>query len=133
MIVVDASVALKWVVAEDGSEEAAFLSEEDLCAPDLLPVECANALWVKARRGELSAQEAQDGVNLLATAPIDWIPCRSLVQSAIELASTLDHPVYDCLYLAAALEREATLVTGDRRFSEAASGAFPGVLRLLKS
>ena len=51
-VVVDASVALKWVIEEDGSEAAgALLLEEPLAAPDLLIVECANVLWAKARRG----------------------------------------------------------------------------------
>ena len=51
-VIVDASVALKWVIEEDGSEAAgALLLEEPLAAPDLLIVECANVLWAKARRG----------------------------------------------------------------------------------
>jgi predicted nucleic acid-binding protein len=54
-VVVDASIALKWVIEEDGSEEAgALLLEETLAAPDLLMIECANVLWAKARRGALT-------------------------------------------------------------------------------
>jgi predicted nucleic acid-binding protein len=51
MTVVDASVALKWVIDEDGSEAAgALLLEEPLAAPDLLMVECANVLWTRGAR-----------------------------------------------------------------------------------
>lgn len=57
-IVVDASVAIKWVVEEEGSDAAAALADQDLTAPSLLMVECANVLWVKARRGELTSSEA---------------------------------------------------------------------------
>lgn len=32
------------------------------------------------------------------------------------LAADLDHPVYDCMYLALALQEQRPVVTGDRRF-----------------
>jgi predicted nucleic acid-binding protein len=50
-IVVNASVALKWVIEEDGSKAAGeLLLEKPLAAPNLLMAECANVLWAKARR-----------------------------------------------------------------------------------
>lgn len=70
-VAVDASIALKWVIEEDGSEEAgALLLEETLAAPDLLMIECANVLWAKARRGALTRDLARSG-----GAPGD--PCRA--------------------------------------------------------
>ena len=57
-VIVDASVALKWVLQEEGSEAAELLLlEEPLAAPDLLIVECANVLWRKARRGALTRDQ----------------------------------------------------------------------------
>jgi len=54
-IIVDASVALKCVIEEDGSEAAgALLLKEPLAPPDLLMFECANVLWAKARRRVLT-------------------------------------------------------------------------------
>ncbi len=51
-VIVDASIALKWVIEEDGSDAAgALLLEQLLAAPVLLTIECANGLWAKARRG----------------------------------------------------------------------------------
>ncbi|HXM70340.1 MAG TPA: hypothetical protein VN970_04350 [Thermoanaerobaculia bacterium] len=44
MPVVDASVALKWVIDEEGSEAASALAAESLSAPSLILAECANAL-----------------------------------------------------------------------------------------
>src|SRR6266404_5666664 len=50
--VIDASVALKWVIEEDGSEAAtALLVGDVLAAPDFVVIECANVLWAKTRRG----------------------------------------------------------------------------------
>jgi hypothetical protein len=63
-VVVDASVALKWVIEVEGSEAAeALLLNEPLLAPDFLIVECANVLWVKARRGALSRELAGGPYN----------------------------------------------------------------------
>ena len=56
-VIVDASVALKWVLTEDGTDRArALITQRPLAAPDLLWVECTNVLWVKARRGQITAQ-----------------------------------------------------------------------------
>lgn len=118
-LVVDASVAVKWVVAEPGSEEAAALAGRDLAAPELLLAECANVLWVKHRRGELSPVETRSALSLLCEAPVLLVPHRELVQPALELALTTGQTAYDCLYLALAIEREGVLVTADRRFAAA--------------
>jgi hypothetical protein len=59
-IIVDPSVALKWVIEEDGSEAAeALLRNEPLAAPDLFVVECANVLWAKTRCGVLTRDRAR--------------------------------------------------------------------------
>jgi len=42
--VIDASVAIKWVVSEPGTQEALALRQHRLIAPDLLIAECANIL-----------------------------------------------------------------------------------------
>ena len=54
-LVVDASVAVKWLVAEEGSDAADRLlaGGDDLHAPRLMASEIANALWRKARTGEI--------------------------------------------------------------------------------
>ena len=44
---IDASVAIKWVVQEVGTQEALALRSNALLAPDLLILECANTLWKK--------------------------------------------------------------------------------------
>lgn len=115
-LVVDASVAVKWVVAEKESTAAVALRPHELLAPDLIFVECANVLWAKSRRSFLTRDEAVERLALLLHSPIRVTPTRELTARALELALELDHPVYDCVYLALALERDARLVTADRRF-----------------
>jgi predicted nucleic acid-binding protein len=58
-LVIDASVAIKWIIDEEGSPAALALRKHSLAAPDLLMAECANILWKKSRRGELSTDEVR--------------------------------------------------------------------------
>ena len=57
--VVDASVLIKWVMQEEGSDAAIrLIAGPTLSAPDLLMSECANILWKKVHREELTHEEA---------------------------------------------------------------------------
>ena len=116
-IVVDASVVIKWVFEEDGSQEALALRKNHrLVAPDLLVAECANILWKKVRRGELSDKEADLAAKLLERSDVDLFPMRGLVRSTIETAVRLSHPAYDCIYLTLAADNNWTYVTADESF-----------------
>jgi predicted nucleic acid-binding protein len=112
-VVIDASVAIKWVVDEAGTAEALRLRQERLFAPDLLIPECANILWKKVRRNEMNEQEAILASRLLGRADIQLEPMRSLLEPATRLAIKLDHPAYDCIYLALADALGCELVTAD--------------------
>jgi predicted nucleic acid-binding protein len=115
-LVVDASVALKWVLAESGQAAADALLDEDLIAPSLWLLEAANALWRRNLRGELSVGEAEERLSELFNAPVTSIPIEDDLSMAAVLAQRLGHPVYDCLYLALAVREQTQVVTADRRF-----------------
>ena len=116
-LVIDASIAVKWVVEEDGTPEALTLRRRArLTAPDLLAAECADILWKKVRRGELSSGEALLAARLLQAAGIEFLPTHSLLEEAARIAIELDHPAYDCLYVALAAARDCRFVTADMRF-----------------
>ena len=116
-LVIDASIAIKWVIEEEGTPLALTLRREaKLLAPELLVAECANILWKKARRNELSREEALLAARLLQTAAIELVPTRSLLAAATRIAIELDHRAYDCLYLALAIENDCRFVTADERF-----------------
>lgn len=113
-LVVDASIVVKWVVEEEGTEDALALRRKaKLIAPDLLAAECANILWKKVRRGELSIDEAVFAAKLLQRADLEFLATRPLLEGATRWAIELDHPAYDCVYLALALARDCQLVTAD--------------------
>lgn len=95
-IVVDASIALKWVPKEPGSDAAEELREKDL-----------------------AAAEAAERLTEPAKAPVASVPLEPDLPEAVRLALQLNHPVYDCLYLALAKRLRTYVVTADRRFGEA--------------
>jgi predicted nucleic acid-binding protein len=130
-LVIDASVALKWVLDEADSEAADGLLDETLIAPSLWLVEAANALWRRRLRGEISQSGAQARLTALFDAPVTSLALEDDLAAALELAAQLRHPVYDCLYLAAALRHDVQVVTADARFLAATAIAFPQRVRML--
>lgn len=132
MIIVDASVAVKWVVSETGSVEAAALLDQGrLGAPTLWLSEASNALWAKVMRRQLTPDEARRQAADLAEAPVVPIALPGLLPIAMKMALELEHPIYDCFYLSAAMLRDTHVVTADRRFFEKASGQ-PGLADRVK-
>jgi predicted nucleic acid-binding protein len=114
--VVDASIAVKWVIEEKGTAAALSLRKQaKLIAPELLVAECANILWKKVRRDELSKDEALLAARLLQGADLELFSTRGLLDAAALIAIDLDHPAYDCLYVALAAERDCRFVTADDR------------------
>ncbi len=115
--VIDASVAVKWVLNEPDSATALGVGRYRLLAPDLLDTECASVLWKSARRGQISAAEATERLAVIAEAPIERMPLPVLLPGAMRLALQCGHPVYDCLYVEAALWTRMPLITADRRLA----------------
>lgn len=111
----DASVAIKLVISEPGSLAARRLLGRRLVGPDLLLPECANILWKAARRGDLSASQAELACVALLALPFEIVASRGLLPGALARALALGHPAYDCLYLEAAATLGLPLVTADRR------------------
>jgi len=120
-LVVDASVAVKWLVAEENTDIADHLAahEQELHAPRLMASETANALWRKALMGQIERTEASTAMRLLTDMPVNWNDDEAVGADALRLALALDHPVYDCVYLALAHRIGGVVVTADRRFKTA--------------
>ena len=122
-VVLDASVIAALYVEEPLSEAAqavlfeARVNGTELHAPDLLLVECANALWKRVRRDELSAGSAMAAINDLARLadlrihPID----ARLIPPALSLAMAHGLTAYDAVYVALAVAIGGTVVSGDQR------------------
>jgi predicted nucleic acid-binding protein len=115
--VIDASVALKWFIQEDGSAEASALltGSDTLIAPDLIIAEVANAGWKAVRSGSMTPEQHDHAASRLAMAFDTLFPLGPLAPRAARISRELDHSAYDCFYLALAETRQATLVTADGR------------------
>jgi predicted nucleic acid-binding protein len=127
--VIDASIAIKWVVEEDGTAEALALRRSRLIAPQVLVVECANILWKKVQREELLKEEALLAARLLQGAEIELLPMQSLLETAVRMSIEIDHAAYDCVYLALAIDNKCQFVTADERFLRKIHQGGQGTLR----
>ncbi|MEO4000770.1 type II toxin-antitoxin system VapC family toxin [Mesorhizobium sp. CAU 1732] len=115
-LVVDASVAIKWVVPEaDSSNAEALVGSYRLIAPQLIYAECANIVWKMMRRGELSGGEAMRATTVIDDFAVQTASMRELVPLSVDLSVRLDHAVYDCFYIALAQLEECRLITADAR------------------
>jgi predicted nucleic acid-binding protein len=123
-LVVDASVAVKWVLKEPDSDAARRIVERaELLAPGLLWAELGNVLWRRQRLGELSPSNARDMLLTLRAIPVRTYALFPLLPLALEIAVTIGHSIYDCIYLALADQEDCRVVTADRRLQNAvASG-----------
>jgi predicted nucleic acid-binding protein len=116
-MVIDASVAVKWMVLETHHEAALsiFDGEWERIAPDLILPEVANVLRKKLKHQEITADQLAIGLHGLTVAIPRLVPSSELVNDAAALSLELDHSVYDCFYLACALGR-GVLLSADERF-----------------
>lgn len=118
MLVVDASVVVKWFVDEPLRPQARHILEyqQEILSPDFMLVELANVVWKKLRKNEITPDHARAIVTASSEAITELVPATHVLTKATELAIELDHPVYDCLYLACLSKPHDLLVTDDRRF-----------------
>ena len=120
-LIVDASVAVKWIVAEPLRDEALELvRRNDVVVPDLLAAEVRNALVSRVRRRLATVEEARRAASAFRAIPLIVEPSADRLEEAFDLALAFEHPIYDCIYLALAVARQLTLVTADRRMFDLA-------------
>lgn len=117
MNIIDSSIALQWVLPEDGAADSeSYYRSGDSRAPDIILVEVANVLAKKVRSSELTAGQAQTALTFVQRGLSALEPTLPLVERALEMSIALSHPVYDCVFLACAERLDGKLVTRDRPF-----------------
>ncbi|MCX7011104.1 MAG: type II toxin-antitoxin system VapC family toxin [Candidatus Sumerlaeota bacterium] len=129
LLVVDASVAAKWFVNEEFTEEAVRLyeSEERFDAPEYLLLEMDSIFAKRIRRRELTRAEVDRARILLREGQTTFHPVAPIQDMAFELAVETRCTVYDCLYLALAILLGGQVVTADRKcYSALARGPYAG-------
>jgi len=125
-IVIDASVAVKWFVEEEYSDQAIKLKdlhvkgEIDLVAPSLIYYEVLNALRYS---GVFKLEELGLIARLLEDLQIRLYPPRSVVMArAVELSLKYDITVYDASYLSLAEHLNTVVYTADKELLRKISG-----------
>ena len=121
-VVVDASVAVKWVLPEPDSNRAAAIrtTDDDLIVPSLVYAEIGNAIWRAVIRGDVPVAEAHERLHVATAHYNRIVPLEALAERAIDLAVRLQHPIYDCFYMALAEREDCPLITADTRLIAAA-------------
>ena len=131
MSVLDASVALKWVLPESDTPKAVRLRDEfrqglhELVAPDVFVAEVAHALTKAERRGVILVGVAERRMLSVLNCLPDLVPSLPLVRRAIQIASRARIAVYDCLYVALAEREGQEFITADRKVINALQKDFP--------
>ena len=123
-LVVDSSVASKWILPERDSDRAARLHDlaDEFIAPTLIHAEIGNAIWKRVLWRELSPNDANEALARAIALFTSLVPMEDLTTRALSIACELDHPIYDCFYLALAEREQCPCVTADKRLVAAAKG-----------
>lgn len=128
MLVVDASIAVKWFKPDEKSSRADFFLEEHITGresifvPVLILYEVANALRVSRR---LSRSEIEDALRLLTDVRLTYIPPDdTLLMDSLAISEATKLSLYDASYVALAHRMGCPLVTADKKiFRDAKSFA----------
>ena len=127
-VVVDASLAVKWLVDEEDSDRAHAILQGWVAqgvtriAPRLLPFEVSNVLHRRVLRGELELGDSARMIGRLLESSLELRQPPNLHARALQIASRLRQgAVYDAHYLALAESAGCDLWTADKRLYRAAS------------
>lgn len=121
-IVIDVSAAMSVVVGGKQHEafQAALSQAESVFAPDLFVSEVANVAWKYHHIEDLPESDAVLLAEQAKALVGSLIPTEPMLADVINLSCQLEHPAYDCFYLLLAQQRQATLLTLDKKLKRLA-------------
>src|SRR5512139_3570215 len=116
---------MKLVVREPGSAQAEDLFAGDFAhhVLDWTALEVGSALWKRNERCGTGRHSAVRAFDALGRLDFELVEGAALAEAAFGLALLHHHPIYDCAYVALALEEDASLVTADARMRRIAESA----------
>ena len=117
-MIVDANVAIYWCVETPLSKAAKPIAERtDLRAPGLIRLETTSALLKYLRAGQIGDLQFHESFGIIEDAISEFVDDAGLLKAAAAIAVSRSHMIYDCLYLALALQRREPIATADRRLA----------------
>jgi predicted nucleic acid-binding protein len=132
--VLDASIALKWVLAEPDAAKARQLRDDfrnavhELIAPDSFTLEIAHAL-TKAQQRKSVPDAWRLWLDVMTTVP-RLFPSQTLTPRAIQIATKAQIGVYDCVYVALAEREGCEMVAADFRLFNNLKPSYPFIILL---
>lgn len=136
--VVDACVALKWVLPELHSDKGLRLRSDfqgaiyEMLSPDIFSIEVANTLARAERNGVVPAGGADQLLTDISATNPQLHHHLPLLRRALAIATAARHGVYDCVYVALAEREACEFVTADDMLNKRLSATFPFILSLAK-
>lgn len=133
-LVLDASVALKWAIPsarEPLTDESLRLlkryvdSEVEFIVPDVFWAEVGNVLWKGTRQRRWRQDEAEAVAADMKARDFATVSSFILLPEALRIAFAYDRSVYDCLYVALAVQSKTDWITADERLANALAARFP--------
>ena len=132
--VLDASVAVKWVIPsanETLSAESLQLldryvaGEIDFTVPDIFWAEIGNVLWKGVRQRRWSRTLAEGAVSGMKDRTFLTVSSQILLPEALKIALVYDRSVYDALYVATAIQFKIEMITADEHLANALAASLP--------
>jgi predicted nucleic acid-binding protein len=133
-LVLDASVAIKWAMPsarEPLTDESTQLlkryvdAEVEFIVPDVFWAEIANVLWKGARQRRWRRDEAEAVATDIRARDFATVSSLILMPEALRIAFAYDRSIYDCLYVALAVQSKTQLITADERLANALAAHLP--------
>jgi predicted nucleic acid-binding protein len=133
-LVLDASVAINWAMPsarEPFTDQSLRLlkryvdGDVAFLVPDVFWAEVGNVLWKGTRQRRWSQDEAESVAGDMQARDFTTVPSLVLLPEALRIAFAHDRAVYDCLYVALAVQSKSDLITADERLANALAARFP--------
>jgi predicted nucleic acid-binding protein len=133
-LVLDASVALKWAIPsaqETLTTESLQLlqryvaGEINFIVPDVFWAEIGNVMWKGVRQRRWPQTVAENAASAIRKRDFFTVTSLELLPEALRIAFAHDRSVYDCLYIALAIQFKIEMITADERLANAMAARLP--------
>ncbi|MGA9546037.1 MAG: type II toxin-antitoxin system VapC family toxin [Candidatus Sulfotelmatobacter sp.] len=133
-LVLDASVALKWAIPsaqETLTTESLQLlqryaaGEINFIVPVVFWAEIGNVMWKGARQRRWPQTVAENAASAIRKRDFFTVTSLELLPEALRIAFAHDRSVYDCLYIALAIQFKTEMITADERLANAVAARLP--------
>jgi predicted nucleic acid-binding protein len=136
LFVLDTSVAVKWAIPSASRSETLTVEslqllkrytdgEINFIVPDIFWAEIGNVLWKGVRQRRWPQTTAEEAASAMRERNFFTVSSLELLPDALNIAFANDRSVYDCLYVALAIQFKIDMITADERLANALAARLP--------